>query len=162
MFHFRLVHFPIAFLILGAAIELIGLFADPEDKWRPVGTLLIGVGFLSSLAAVVTGLWLYDPEVHEEALIIPHRNFAFVTLAISGVTLLFYGFYEKLSSKKWSRYLRVLLFLLSALFVGITGHYGGTATHGDSDEEEVQMIQPPESQPSDSSSQTGGEKEKNN
>ncbi|MFM8449402.1 MAG: DUF2231 domain-containing protein [Haliscomenobacter sp.] len=119
--HPILVHFPIAFLLLAAGLQLAALHPATK-KFEPFIPMLLILGSISSLLAVLTGLLLSRSGDYAEGAVRLHRN---TGLALAVVSLaLWWG------GQQLPRYLRNIGFALLTLLVFFTGHQGGQLTHG--------------------------------
>jgi len=118
-FHPVLVHMPIGILLLAALfIEL-----SKREKFRSLSqavTISLFLGMLSAIASCITGYLLSGTESYDESLLFKHQWFAIGVALISIVT-----FYLHLK-KKETRWVAGFMVLL----VMITGHLGGSITHG--------------------------------
>lgn len=142
-FHPLIVHLPIGFLLLIAAVELLSRtrrFAGAGlHRVMPV---LLGLGAASTLAAIATGLMLASDGGYDEALVGRHQRWAFMLAFALGVACV----------AAWARARRAQggtdddvapappagvarlypasLVVVLVLVAG-TGHFGGALTHGD-------------------------------
>jgi uncharacterized membrane protein/mono/diheme cytochrome c family protein len=128
-FHPLLVHFPIAILLMALVFELLARtksFKNLKAAVQP--TLLIGA--ITSLFSVATGLILEQEGGYDEKLLTIHKYLGIST------TLLSFGVYF-LRQRIWSfdkvkrRRVRLMLLIPVAVLVSLTGHWGGSLTHGE-------------------------------
>ena len=128
-FHPLLVHLPIGFLLLTAVVE--GLSRTERhagtERLMPV---LLGLGAASTCAAIVTGLLLARSGQYDEELVARHQSWGLylgLTVAVA-------------CAAAWLRATRIgrgpqalfgASFAASLVVVGITGHLGGSLTHGE-------------------------------
>ena len=130
-FHPMLVHFPIAIIMVGVLADFSSLLLNKEKCLSTMGLYLEVLGMLAAIAAFVTGYFLTG-DVLEGAGVNGSRHELFATLTL--VTIIFATvfrlttiFFKKESSLK---YFSLGAFLLAAVFVGITGYYGGMIVFG--------------------------------
>ena len=133
--HLVVLHFPIALITIAAIVESLRLAyfkitrQSISNLFRPsqAASIMLAFALASALAAVTTGLILgYD--YGDDANL--HRILGIVTAAlilITSIALLIA--LRKPASKSTLAYF--ILLLTSALAVTITGHLGGSLTHGD-------------------------------
>jgi uncharacterized membrane protein len=133
-FHPALVHFPIALVTTGAALEIWDAVVRRQTRPSRTAELLLILGLLGALLAAGSGLALFHaedfrPDVRAAAE--THR-----VLALAGVAVL-------LAAVLWGRRLhhhetpgsgliwtyRTLVWL-AAVLVGLAGHYGGWMVFG--------------------------------
>ncbi|WP_373397144.1 DUF1549 domain-containing protein [Algoriphagus halophilus] len=127
--HPMVVHFPIALLLFAAALEIFSL-KNYQSKFRPAISALLIAGGISAIASAIFGLLLASSEGTSGATLDLHKQVGLVTAGLS-VFLLFYLYrIHKNRSKSNVRTLRSVLFL-TTIGVSITGHFGGSLTHGE-------------------------------
>jgi uncharacterized membrane protein len=128
-FHPLLVHFPIAILLMALVFELLArakAFKNLKAAVQP--TLLIGA--ITSLFSVATGLILEQEGGYDDKLLTIHKYLGIST------TVLSFGVYF-LRQRIWSfdkikrRRIRLMLLIPVAVLVSLTGHWGGSLTHGE-------------------------------
>ena len=118
-FHPVLVHMPVGILML-AAIFIWLAKSERFESLRSAISISLFLGMLSALASCVTGFLLSKTDSYEESLLFKHQWFAIATALIS---LIIYYLHLKNRETKWVAAVMVL-------FVMITGHLGGSITHG--------------------------------
>ena len=121
--HPALVHLPIGILLLGVCFELL---SSPRrlPAIRPAIPWIIFWGMLSAVLACISGLALNSGDDYEQELVAPHQ-WAGIALAILSI-LLYILYRRKVKNtivKAFSLFTFVLIF--------VTGHLGGTVTHGE-------------------------------
>lgn len=129
--HPVLVHLPIGILLLAAAFELLSYF-KPYRKLRNSVRAMILFGALSSTLSVMTGLSLAAEGGYDERLVEIHRNTGIITTVFAWI--IFFArdsIITLFKQKKKRRLVRIFLFIPLAALVGITGHMGGSLTHGE-------------------------------
>ena len=118
-FHPVLVHMPVGILLLAALF--IGLSASKKfQSLREAITISLFLGMLSAIASCVTGFLLSKTDGYDGALLFKHQWFA---IAVAVVSALACYLHLKNRDTRWIAALMVLL-------VMVTGHLGGSITHG--------------------------------
>jgi uncharacterized membrane protein len=114
--HPRVVHFPMALLLIGAAFTALGLWRG-RPAWREHGRLSLLLGWLSTLAAVMTGLIDQSRAAQSEtitAAINQHITVGLAVLVAFGLAL-----YWPLRDKKLCVAGRIPWPYLALLLVGV-------------------------------------------
>jgi uncharacterized membrane protein len=130
-FHPMLVHFPIALVVFGFLADLASMFFKKEACLSRLGFYLLILGTLSALIAWFTGIF-FTTEMSGSAGEIKdtHELFAWITLGTLIVASLFRILlqtrYRDNANMKWVAF---ALYALAAVFVSITGFYGGTLVY---------------------------------
>lgn len=121
-FHPVLVHLPIGILLFAILLHIISKFKNFSTivNALPIAYLL---GAMSALFSCLTGLALANNGDYDETLVLQHQ-----WLGISVAFCSFLGYY--IINKNKSSYLQWLNYVLLLLIV-LTGHWGGTLTHGE-------------------------------
>ncbi len=141
-FHPLLVHLPIGFLLLIAAVEVLSRtrrFAGAG--FHTVMPALLGLGAASTLAAIATGLMLASDGGYDEALVGRHQRWAIMLAVALGVACVAasararraqHGTDGEVASPPAgvARLYPASLVVVLVLVAG-TGHFGGALTHGD-------------------------------
>ena len=122
-FHPLFVHFPIAILL----VACLFIWLSKKEKYGILGqavsiTLLIGM--VSAICSCITGYLLSLSGDYDEDLVSKHQWMGIAVAIVSIILYLLY--YRKLLSK-----LRSALTILLCVLIFITGHLGGTLTHGE-------------------------------
>ena len=129
-FHPLIVHLPIGILLLAFGFELLSwhrYFRKLSDTVQPA--LLVGA--LSTIVAVVTGLWLAGEGGYDNTLLTPHKNLGFATTALALIAWTVRHYASKLEVGDMTRRWLCTLVLFPVVgLVSLTGHYGGALTHG--------------------------------
>jgi uncharacterized membrane protein len=126
LWHPLVVHFPIALLLVGTTLRLLGLSRRRRARWRflvPAGRLLLVVGVVSAWIAVYTGTLadavvvrsLCDPTVVEA-----HEDAAYWVAALFTLAALADGFLAWRRPDGWRRRL-LILFLAGSSVAGSAG-----------------------------------------
>ena len=120
-FHPVLVHLPIGFLLLACLFLWLG---KKENLYlQPAIGIALFVGMLSAVIACITGYLLSHSEDYDEQLADRHQWFG-ISVAVASIVM--YYLYKKSFSFRIQKGVAILLFLL----IMITGHLGGSLTHG--------------------------------
>ncbi|MCX6243119.1 MAG: DUF2231 domain-containing protein [Bacteroidetes bacterium] len=126
--HPMVVHFPIALLMVGFLADLASLLFTREKCFSTMGFYLEILGLLAVIVAFGTGYFLTG-EMEGEAGHVrdQHELFAtltLITIIVASLVRVVIMYIEK--EKTNLKYLFIGLFLLAAVFVGITGYLGGS------------------------------------
>jgi len=123
--HPLLVHMPIGILILVFLMELY-FRKKPNVLNQDILKFALGLAAITTVLSVISGWLLGEGGGYDETLLFRHRWMA-VGLAV-GATILFL---LKKYPKKWSTTIYLPLFILIMGLLGLTGHVGGSMTHGE-------------------------------
>lgn len=121
-FHPVLVHLPIGILLFAAIVQWLSIkekFASLEVV-VPIAYL---VGCIAAIASCITGWLLADSGEYDEQTLLLHR---WMGIVVSIFAVLSYSLIGR-NTKNTSRYVALAMVVL----ISITGHLGGTLTHGD-------------------------------
>ena len=130
-FHPLLVHLPIGILFLAFLFECLS-FKDSYKGLRKAVQPSLFWGLAFSIAAGVTGFFLRQEGGYEEAIADRHQNFGIATAVLC---LIVYVLRPKV--KYWvdrprsRKFIQLALFVPLMLSLFITGHWGGSLTHGE-------------------------------
>ena len=127
--HPFLVHFPIGILFLAFIFEFLGSFKGGKKLRKAVPSILL-VGFLASLFAIASGLVLQEEGGYPEETLFRHKVFGLVTTGFSLLLWLVIRFGAGLD-KSAMKAVRMVLFIILTASIVVTGHFGGTMTHGE-------------------------------
>ncbi len=120
-FHPLLVHLPIGVLMM--AVLFHWLSDNPKYGVSPQAVrLLYGIGIGGALLSSITGFLLSNSGDYEGSTVALHMWLGIFTTALS--LLVFARVAQQKKDAKW-------LSLLLLLFLSLTGHFGGSLTHGD-------------------------------
>jgi uncharacterized membrane protein len=130
-FHPMLVHFPIALVTFGFLADCVFLFFKKEACLSRLGFYLLILGTLTAATALFSGvLFTSDLEGAAGEIQETHEMFAWITLVTLLVTAALRIFLQtknkENSDLKWVVF---VLYGLAAVFVSITGFYGGTLVY---------------------------------
>lgn len=128
--HPVVVHFPIGILFIAFFFELLSRLKN-YDNLRPAVQPALLVGVVSAIIAVITGLFLSEEGGYEDDLLERHKQLGITTAAL-GAAL--YGFrivaHRIIKDLNRRRTFNLVLFIPLIVFVSLTGHFGGSMTHG--------------------------------
>ncbi len=118
--HVVAVHFPIALLLLAGAIELPRLVLGKKDH-SITAAICLALGLFFAVFSSISG-WFHAKTFSPSAILTIHFYLGLATAAVSCLAL----FALIVARVKVYR----AAVLVGALLVGLTGHYGGSLTHG--------------------------------
>ncbi|MHB1177241.1 MAG: DUF1549 domain-containing protein [Daejeonella sp.] len=122
------VHFPVAFLVFAAILELFTL-KKFSSALRPGINLLVAAGVISAIFSAVFGFLLSRDGDYGEDLSI-HQWIGIATAFLGAVSWLLLNRILKKNQVKLVKPYRSILFF-SALGVSLAGHFGASLAHGD-------------------------------
>lgn len=125
-FHPLVVHFPVGILLLAFIFEVVSLLPRYRHYRASVPEML-AVGAFFSVLSAATGLVLQDEGGYSQNLVQVHQILGISTACLSIITLILY---KRLAKEKL--FANSISIGIVALFVSITGHWGGMLTHGES------------------------------
>lgn len=130
-FHPLVVHLPIGILFLAFLFECLSRFErfkQVESAVQP--SLLLGSVF--AIGAVITGLFLSQEGGYDDILLTRHQN---IGIATTVFTIILYFVRLKsihfFHSEKKTKSVQIILFIPVVVLLSITGHLGGSMTHGE-------------------------------
>lgn len=123
--HPLLVHLPIGILVVAFLMELYFRKKDSEMV-NHIITFTLAVAAASTVLSVASGWLLGEDGGYDGTLLFRHRWLA-VALAIGSILLYIIKKYQK----TWSKNMYLPLFIAVMGLLGLTGHYGGSMTHGE-------------------------------
>jgi uncharacterized membrane protein len=131
-FHPLVVHLPIGFLLLTGAVELLSRtrrFATIGiDRLMPV---LLVLSALSTLGAIVTGTLLSWSGEYDAVLVGRHQQWGWI-LGMAVLVACVAAWWRTRDEGRAPGLLVAGSFAVVAVLVGVTGHLGGSLTHGES------------------------------
>ncbi len=123
--HPLLVHLPIGILVMAFLLDMFGR----RKKFKVLGAgvpFVLLVGAISSVITLITGWLISRNGQYDESLLDYHFWFA-VALTVGAVILYFISQGNK---EKRAKRFYVPFFILVMLLLMVTGHFGGSLTHG--------------------------------
>ena len=125
LLHPALVHFSIAFLVAGAAIESVGTLAARPAASR-FGTVLLALGTVSVIVTLATGYLAantLDIPAAAQATFEAHERNGWIVLALFGLGFFWRALYRGTLPPMQAR-LHAVYLLLAAAFVLYSGYLG--------------------------------------
>jgi len=120
--HPLIVHLPIGVLLFAGLMFGLKKWQSTKQYDQAI-SLALALSFVSALWAVVTGLFLAKNGDYDVDYLAKHK---WLGIATTAFTLILYLSFRR----KKENHLDLVLFLISIALVGVTGHFGGTLTHG--------------------------------
>lgn len=127
--HPKVVHFPIAFLMLYPIMELLFLFTT-KDFFLKAALLFLSIGVIGSLLAVLSGNQAYQSIINwsneGKEIFYAHQNYANLTVWYFAALLIirYFLFIKKRLIRKLNIII-IVLALIGGYFVYQAGAYGG-------------------------------------
>jgi uncharacterized membrane protein len=121
-FHVVLVHLPIGILLLACVFQWL----ERRPKFstlRTATSIALLIGMICAILAALTGYLLSFSGDYDEGLVITHQWFG---ISVAAVSIAMFYFHSKAARFKTQVSVSILLFIL----IIITGHLGGSLTHG--------------------------------
>jgi uncharacterized membrane protein/mono/diheme cytochrome c family protein len=118
-FHPVLVHLPIGVLLLAALFQWL----SRKEKYQSLSSAVsisLFWGMISAILACISGYLLSNSGDYDGDLVSKHQWFG---IAVAGISIIAYGLNRRSKDSIWLSGLMVLLII-------ITGHLGGSITHG--------------------------------
>lgn len=126
-FHPLLVHLPIGILLVG--IVMHWLSRKPKyQNLRPGITVTLLLGAISAVFSCISGWLLANGGEYDGPVLDQHM---WMGIGVAVIAILYYLLYTGKLSLRLPSYLPYLLSLVLVLILSITGHLGGTLTHGE-------------------------------
>src|SRR5678815_834501 len=121
-FHVVLVHLPIGILLLACVFQWL----ERRPKFSSLHTathVALLIGMICAILSALTGYLLSFSGDYDEGLVITHQWFG---ISVAAVSIVMFYYHSKSAPFKTKVSISVLLFIL----IIITGHLGGSLTHG--------------------------------
>lgn len=128
-FHPLLVHLPIGFLMLGFIFEIMVLRKSFENLKPAIGPAIL-LGALSATASCIAGYFLSKDGGYNQALLGPHL-YAGIATAVLAFVLFFLRMFFSIRLRTPKKWFHLALFTPLVLLLSVTGHLGGSLTHGE-------------------------------
>jgi len=132
-FHSVLLHFPIGFVVMAFAVDLLYIRRRSADAHRITGIILF-FAFLSSLLTIFLGLMRSDTAEYDAKVLLSHRNYGIAVGVLVTVSLVLHWLaFRGGDTAPPRRALRLgfrAILLATIAVVTIAGHQGGNLTHG--------------------------------
>jgi uncharacterized membrane protein len=120
-FHPVIVHLPIGILLIAALFHVLS-HADQYHTLRPAVSLALLIGMVCAVVACITGFLLSITDDYDAEIMGKHQWLGIATAIVACICYI--------SERKRFKYQSGLIILL-VLMITLTGHLGGTLTHGD-------------------------------
>jgi len=119
-FHPLLVHLPIGILLIAALFQLLAL-KPKYASMHAATSIALFWGMISAIVSCISGYLLSLSGDYDEELVDTHKWFAISTASVSLIAYLF---------NRWENEFAKWVILLMVPLIIITGHLGGSLTHG--------------------------------
>ncbi len=124
-FHPVWVHLPIGFLMIGVLLKSYVVLLKKQNLQEAVNFTLF-LGAVSALIAALLGFLLSQNGGYEGNLLDIHLAAGWLTVALSGI-----AWWVNKNEEKYSKKLNYSLLGLLMITLTVTGHFGGSLTHGE-------------------------------
>ena len=121
-FHVILVHLPIGILLLACVFQWLERTPRFASLHTATGIALL-IGMICAIFSALTGYFLSFSGDYDESLVVTHQWFG---ISVAAVSIAMFYFHSKAAPFKTQVSVSILLFVL----IVITGHLGGSLTHG--------------------------------
>jgi uncharacterized membrane protein len=121
-FHPVFVHLPIGILVLAFILQLIARKQRTAGLDHAIGISLLA-GLIAAVVSCITGFYLSRNDDYDAQLVNQHQ---WLGIGVAVVTGVLYWLHRQHKAVRWQWPLMISLFVL----VSITGHLGGSLTHG--------------------------------
>lgn len=121
-FHVVLVHLPIGILLLGCVFQ----WMERKSKFSSLhiaASMAFLIGMICAIVSAITGYFLSLSGDYDENLVNTHQWFG---ISVACVSVVMYYLHKRSSPAQTQTSVSIILFLL----IIITGHLGGSITHG--------------------------------
>jgi mono/diheme cytochrome c family protein/uncharacterized membrane protein len=121
-FHPVFVHLPIGILLLACLFQWL-MIKERFAVLQPAIPVTLFWGMISAIASCISGYLLSTTGDYDEQLVSQHQ---WLGISVAVVSLILYILHKRSVSGRTARIISLVLFLL----ITITGHLGGSLTHG--------------------------------
>jgi uncharacterized membrane protein len=123
-FHPLWLHLPIGFLVLATLLKIYGDWKGKQTFDEAVSFSLL-LGAISALVAALLGFSLSQSGGYEDDLLVVHQIGGWATVLFSGL-----AWWISIAKRKFSKKVEYIVFGILLLVLSVTGHFGGSLTHG--------------------------------
>jgi uncharacterized membrane protein len=127
-FHPFFLHLPIGFLIIGVTLEILSRFKR-YSQYKPAVGLVLYLGAASALVAAGLGYMLAQEGGYNEDLLSIHQ-WSGISLVIFTIVAALLHWQRQRNAAAYIDKVYITMLLLMMVTLTITGHYGGSLTHG--------------------------------
>jgi mono/diheme cytochrome c family protein/uncharacterized membrane protein len=120
--HPMLVHFPVGILLLACLFQWLAINSK-FSFLQPAIPVVLFYGMLGAVVSCISGFILSQSGDYDAALVNRHQ---WLGISVAIVSVVLYGMYRFAIAPGIARWVTLVLFLITS----ITGHIGGTITHG--------------------------------
>lgn len=121
-FHPVFVHLPIGILLLAFLLQVIEK-RKPGTDFGPAINVSLFIGMISAILSCITGYFLSRSDDYDEQMVNQHQ---WMGIGVAVIAIVLYFLRKRKTATRWHWPLMILLIVL----VSITGHIGGSLTHG--------------------------------
>ena len=119
--HHPITDFPVALLVIAAMFQ-VACFVLKRPQWQVIADATLVVGFVGSLAAVGTGVWLVAVSDHGRSKILSiHHWFAYSALGVAAVATLALALSKR---RPELAKVKIVALVISAGLVSAAGFFG--------------------------------------
>ncbi len=123
--HPLLVHLPIGFMLASFLLEIYDRRSGKVELKPAIAFMLLFTA-LSAVASSISGWWIPKEGAYDESLVNTHFWWA---ISLTGGSIALW-ILNKLQTRSFPQKIYFPFFIVNIVALGITGHYGGSLTHG--------------------------------